>query len=247
MSRSESPTHLALKRGALHWAQNQGFDVVAEEVRIPRSSYRADVVACDTTLKGGPQVLRTAVFECKQSRSDLLKDSRAVKQTLDRIGELTERKQELDRLLGTHYPSLRTGDELFHEFVVPVDPAALGHVGYTQTVRELEKLQRRLYGKTKFDKLYQWRSADLHYLVVLDGLLQPHECPHGWGLLSWDGASYDAERPDAPLLTQHSLPELCNATPAHRLEMLIGVAKTATRSANRAQSSSRPATDLDED
>jgi hypothetical protein len=233
MSRSESPFHLALKSAALRWAQSLGFDVVATEVRIPGSGYRADVIACETTLRGGPQVRRTAVFECKQSRSDLLKDSRSVQRTLDRLRELQSRKHDLDRLLGTHYPSLRTSEELFNEFVVPVDPASLGHEGYQSTLRELEKLQRRLFGKTKFDKLVQWQSADLHYLVVMEGIIEPFESPGGWGLLTWDQTTMHPEFPSVPQLHQVSPPTKCEPGEARRLEMLIGAAKVATREMNR--------------
>ena len=224
-TRSESAAHRALKRAAALWAQEQGFNLVAEDVRIPRSSYRADVVAADSTLVGGPRIQRTAVFECKQARSDLLKDSREVLKTTQRIAELSQRKHELDRLLGLHYPSLRTSDELFAEFVVPVDVGTLGHEGYAAVVRELDQLQNRLYGKTKFDRLFTRQCVDFHYLVVQPGILQPHEVPQGWGLLVWnetlDSLSLDAQ------------PTLCQPSPAHRLELILGIARTATRWLNK--------------
>jgi len=225
-SRSETAAHRALKRASVLWAQAQGFNLVAEEVRIPRSSYRADVVAGESTLKAGPQMLRTAVFECKQSRSDLLKDSRAVKETLLRIEELTERKHDLDRLLGLHYPSLRTSEELFPEFVVPVDADKLGHEGYAGVVRELDKLQHRLYGKTKFDRIMSRQCADLHYLVICSGIIEPYEVPQGWGLLVWE----DESETDLKLVVQ---PTLGQTSEACRIEMLLGIARTATRWLNK--------------
>ena len=233
MSRSETAAHRALKRAAVLWAQVQGFNLVAEEVRIPRSSYRADVVACETTLKGGPRVLRSAVFECKQARSDLLKDSRAIHHTTERIGELMARKHELDRLLGLHYPSLRRSDELFAEFVVPVEADKLGHEGYAAIVRELDRLQRRLYGKTKFDRLLNYQNADLHYVVIAPGILQPHEAPQGWGLLEWDGTTMEPQFPEVPKLTLTTQPTLCKTLESCRTELLINIARTATRALNK--------------
>lgn len=233
MNRSESQTHRDLKRAAVFWAQVHGYNMVAEEVRIPRSSYRADVVACETTLKGGPGVVRTALFECKQSRSDLLKDSREVQQTSARIAELMERKSELDRLLGLHYPSLRISEELFNQFVVPVEADKLGHEGYAATVRELEKLERRLYGKTKFDRLLKYQNADFHYLVIRQGIIAPHETPLGWGLLEWDGSTFELLAPDVPQLIFTTPPTLCQTTAACRTELLIGIARTATRWLNK--------------
>ena len=232
-TRSESQFHRDLKRAAVFWAQAHGFSLVAEEVRIPRSSYRADVVAGDSTLKGGPRVLRTAIFECKQSRSDLLKDGREVRDTSLRIQELTGRKHELDRLLGLHYPTLRTSEELFAEFVVPVEASKLGHEGYASVVRELAKLQQRLYGKTKFDRLMARQSADLHYLVAREGIVEPHEVPPGWGLLTWDGSTQAPAQSDVPHLALITQPTLCQTTDACRLEMLMGIARTATRALNK--------------
>ena len=218
-ARGESPQHLALKQAAIAWALENGYTIAAPEIRIPRSSYRADVVAVTTTLKGGPQITRSAIFECKQSRSDLIKDSRLVQKTLERIGELTARKQTLDSLLGPHYPSLRTSDELFNDFTVPVDPATLGHEGYTAVTRELGILQNRLYGKTKFDRLIHYQNADLHYLVTTPGLFQPHEVPSGWGHLQLD---------ESGTLTLLHSPTLCQTSPDKRLEMLISLARRAT-------------------
>lgn len=218
-SRSETPQHIALKHAAMVWALETGFTIAVPEIRIPRSSYRADVVALETTLKAGSHILRSAVFECKQSRSDLIKDSRNVQKTLRRIAELTERKQKLDSLLGTHYPSLRTSDELFNDFTVPVDTATLGHEGYAAVTRELAMLQNRLYGKTKFDRLIHYQNADLHYLVTTPGLFQPHEVPAGWGHLQMES--------DGTLKLLHP-PQLMAPTPEKRLEMLISCARRAT-------------------
>lgn len=232
-SRAETERHRTLKRAAVFWAQSRGFGLAAEEVRIPRSGYRADVVACESALKGGPRVVRSALFECKQARSDLLKDSRLVRQTTERIAELTARKHALDRLLGLHYPSLRRSDELFADFVVPVEADKLGHDGYAKTVRELAKLQERLYGKTKFDKLLQYQNADLHYIVVMEGILQAHEVPPGWGMLVWDGRSMETLAPDVPHLVLEVQPLLCTTTEACRQELLLGIARTATRWLNK--------------
>jgi hypothetical protein len=218
-ARGESPQHLALKHAAIAWALENGYTIAAAEIRIPRSAYRADVVALTTTLRGGPQITRSAIFECKQSRSDLIKDSRLVQKTLDRIAELTARKHTLDTLLGVHYPSLRTSDELFNDFTVPIDPVSLGHEGYSSVNKELCLLQNRLFGKTKFDRLIHYQNADVHYLVTISGLFQPHEVPSGWGHLQ-------LEENGSLVILQ--APTLCQPSPDKRLEMLISLARRAT-------------------
>src|SRR6185503_15377110 len=70
MRSAETEHHSRLKTLALAWAQANGFAICAPEVRVPRSGFRADVAACSRGAGA-----RTAVFECKQSRADLLKDA----------------------------------------------------------------------------------------------------------------------------------------------------------------------------
>ncbi len=184
-SNGESPAHSELKRLAIHWALENGFPAVATEVRLPRSAFRADVVA----YRPGKNALGlTAVFECKQSRADFLKDSYATQSTRERLLKLEERRATLERLLRVHHPSLRQGESLFEEFDA-VDFDQLDHRTYHRVLREIGILQRRLYGKTKFDRLTRYRCANLNYLVVAPGILRPEEVPVGWGVLGRrDGA-----------------------------------------------------------
>src|SRR5450432_2129622 len=70
------------------WAREQGYSCCGFEVRLPNSGYRADVAAYRPASEVAPFVFAgktsrrrqaaigsTAVFECKQSRADLVKDS----------------------------------------------------------------------------------------------------------------------------------------------------------------------------
>ena len=41
--------------------------------------------------------------------------------------------------------------------------------------------------KTKFDRLLSYGLANLHYLVVEERIVDPHEVPAGWGLLVRSG------------------------------------------------------------
>ena len=79
----ESQRHWRLKQAALAWLAEQQYPVRATEIRLPNGNYRADVVAYRPELalsveKKGPrqhQVGVTAILECKQARSDFLKDT----------------------------------------------------------------------------------------------------------------------------------------------------------------------------
>lgn len=224
-SRGESAKHLLLKRAAIAWAQTNHFQVVGEEVRVPHSHYRADVAAC--RIDRGQPVL-SALFECKQARSDFLKDSRAVEETVKRLAELEERRRDLDRLLGLHYPTLRASGELFQEFVVPVRADELGHEGYAAVQKEISLLQRRLYGRTKFSRLVRYANASLHYLVVQPGILDPAEVPAGWGLLMLAPESPALSDGIPPLQELHK-PTLCDTAPGRHVEMLSCIARAGTR------------------
>src|SRR5215217_7388283 len=102
MPSTETENHSRLKSLALAWAQENGFAICGLEVRVPRSGYRADVAAIGRGREG-----RAAVFECKQSRADLLKDSHAEMATRTRLAELTQRRRTLEEMLAVHRPDLR--------------------------------------------------------------------------------------------------------------------------------------------
>src|SRR5438477_3326218 len=128
-SRSETATHLELKRLALLWAQENCYPVVALEVSLPQGRYRADVVAYRPQKNG--TLGHTAVFECKQSAPDLRRDDCRSLQTLARLDSLYRRRQILEKHLRIHYPTLRTGETLFPEWDAH-DFAAIEHRGYAR-------------------------------------------------------------------------------------------------------------------
>lgn len=111
MLSAETPSHQRLKALALVWAQANGFAICGLAVRIPRSGHRADVAVC-----GRGAGARTAVFECKQARADLLKDAHAEAVTRARLADLVERRRKLEEMFTVHRPDLRRGEALFPEF-----------------------------------------------------------------------------------------------------------------------------------
>lgn len=193
----ESAAHLALKRAAYLWALEQGYRCTAMEVSLPNSSYRADVAAYRPTRRRVPEpdpvglttrlVVRdvlgsTAIFECKQARSDFLKDSREHRAVSAELAQLATRRDALERQLKIHYPRLQRGDSLFPEYQT-AELEHLEHKPYRRVVRRMEVLHRQLYEQTKFDKIRRQGIANLYYLVTMPGILQVHEVPTGWGLL----------------------------------------------------------------
>ena len=191
--KGESAAHRALKQLASAWARTHRFDLTATEVRLPRSAYRADVAAATPRQLGSQAV--TAVFECKVSRADFLRDAAIEEATRRKVKQLSERLEVLNELIGGHRPDLRRGDTLFPEFEC-IDLRGSRHATHTALTKSLRAAQAALYEGTKFSRLTRWRAANFLYLVVESSdLASPHEIPSGWGLLVRRGEELQCERP----------------------------------------------------
>ena len=177
--KSETATHLRLKRLALLWAQAHGYSACAFEVSLPRCRYRADVAAYRPNPKG---VGSTIIFECKQARQDLRRDNGCSAETTQRLEAVFRRRQILEKHFRIHYPALRLADSLFAEFDSH-NFGAIEHRGYARVLRELNALQNRLFDCTKFEKLVRYRCANLFFLVLPSELFRESEIPLGWGAL----------------------------------------------------------------
>ena len=213
---AETAAHRALKRLALEWAVARRLVLAATEVRLPRSNYRADVAAATPRALSGNAV--TAVFECKASRADFLRDSAPEAGAAEAIAQLRGRLAALRALIAGHRPDLRRGEELFAEFDA-YDLRGLRHETHDQLTAELRIAERKLQEGTKFARLFRWRAASLLYLVTEDELLEPPELPEGWGWL--------VRRGDA--LELAARPCLRDTTPAERVALVERIAAVAAR------------------
>jgi hypothetical protein len=213
---SETPAHRALKLLALDWAREHRLLIAATEVRLPRSGYRADVVAAPPRVLAANAV--TAVFECKVSRPDFLRDSAREAGAAELLVRMSERLMALRALIGAHRPDLRRREELFSEFDA-VDLRGLKHETHERLQAEYRAAQRKLHEGTKFAKLARWRSASLLYLVTEEGICRSHEVPDSWGLLVRNGDRLE-------LSIQ---PCRHDTTPAERVAVVERIASVAGR------------------
>ena len=184
MRRSESWRHLNLKKLAAQWAYANGFRCIGIEVRAPRSRFRVDVAAYRPGRMSEPLVV---IFECKQSRPDLLRDIAEIDAMRHKLRELQQRRAKLEELLLTHYPSLRAGESLLPEW----DTFAgefLAHDGYQRLLAGIIRIQNQLQDCTKFAWITRYRLANLHYMVAPEKLMTLDELPPGWGLLESNDA-----------------------------------------------------------
>lgn len=217
--RTETETHLRLKRQALVWAQANGYGACAAEVSLPQCRYRADVAAYRSRAH---EATVTAIFECKQALPDLRRDNCKTAATRERLRSLSRRRQILEKHLRIHYPTLRTGDSLFAEYDSH-DFDAIGHRGYRRVIREATALQNRLFGGTKFECLVRYLCANLFFLVLPNELSGETDTPEGWGILAeQDGSLHLLRRPAWHDNTEQS-----------RARLLQRIAAAGTRQFNR--------------
>ena len=205
---AETERHRNLKALALLWAQARGYTCAALEVALPRCNFRADLAAYKPIWSHAPQRIggaswmasgasdagaggedesgsiigATAVFECKQSRGDLLNDCTLALAASAELQALHERRATLEKLLRVHHPSLANGDSLFSEWT-SFSFESLNHRGYQSVLRKIAVAQRKILLNNKFEKLLRYRCANVFYLVVEEGICAEHELPLGWGLL----------------------------------------------------------------
>ena len=196
MAGGETLKHSSLKTLAFAWARANGMPLAAPETSFPHRRFRVDVAACCPVRKvpsrpdarGITSILKAAaIFECKQVRGDLIRDNQRRDLVTNRLKDLEGRRERLEALLQIHLPHLANGESLFPEF----DSYRLRehrHEGYRKLVRHIAIARRGILEGTKFDRLFSYRLANLHYLVVEENLVEPHEVPGGWGLLVRAGA-----------------------------------------------------------
>lgn len=220
MATGETQAHRTLKRLALEWARAARLVIAGVEVRIPHSGYRADVAAA-SRHPAGPEG-RVALFECKQSRADFLRDQADEAATRTQAAALAARVQALRAAVASHRPDLRRGESLFAEFD-SYDLRGLRHDTLHGLERELDVLQQKLLTSVKFSRLRTYHAADLLYLVTEPGIMEAHEVPDGWGWLVRDGETLVLIQPPVRHETQ----------PDRRLAWLESIAIAGMRATKR--------------
>lgn len=185
--------HAELKVLAKEWLGGQGCRAVATEVRLPLSPYRVDVAGYRVSGKQGV-FGESFALECKQCRSDFLRDASAEDSARAERAELVREVESLRSLLRVHLPDCRLGRSLFGEFD-EYDFGELRHEKWRRSVSRLSLLERRLADGVKFSRIARYGSANYCYLVIEEGVLRRmEEVPLGWGCLVREGDGLRLER-----------------------------------------------------
>jgi hypothetical protein len=221
----ETQAHLKLKSRAVAFLRRLGCAALATEVRCPIPRFRVDAAGY---LDREPATRRrcepcTVLIECKQARSDFLRDREdpgALLALRDSLRHLREQVEE--QRIKRHEPHLRVeGSSLFAE-LERWDFASSRLAGYRRLLERIRDVERRLYGHTKFLTIARYALADRLYLAAPAGLIEPRELPEHWGLLTLARSELQVSI-EAP-------PRPCK--PRHRARLLRDIAVAASRAAH---------------
>jgi len=159
----------------------------AADAAEPRRSAQEPAEARIVTQPSGRRRVRTpntVIIECKRSRQDFFRDGEDVEALLRQRELLRERRREIEetRVKRAEPHLRRSGSALFSE-LEEWDFSESRHPAYRRVLRELKRLDHRLYGHAKFSKLVKYRLADHLLVLAPSALIRPAELPEGWGLL----------------------------------------------------------------
>ncbi|MBX3358946.1 MAG: hypothetical protein KF745_11030 [Phycisphaeraceae bacterium] len=180
-------------------------------------------------IQRGPRS-KTIVVECKQSRSDFLRETNDTERLIEVRRRLHVVRNRLEvELIRANEPHLRrSGTALFHD-LEEWDYSASRLPTYRAVLRELRMLDNAIHGGTKFWAMSRYRIADAAFLAAPVGMIRARELPPGWGLLE---ATRDSLRNQNSGWTALRVAVPALETPApqvHRDRMLREIAAAATR------------------
>lgn len=205
----ETAHHSTLKRLAAAFLLREGFQAVGIEVRCPGSRYRVDAagyldqlpwptakdargaatlwstIPPDTGMHRNRRCPpRTIIIECKQSRSDFIRDDGRAEELLALRDQARRWKSLLEeKRIKVSEPHLReSGSALFTQLET-WNFAGSRLTSYRKLLRRIRQLEAQLHGETKFCLMSRYRLADQLYLLAPRGLVRAREVPDGWGLI----------------------------------------------------------------
>jgi len=218
----------ALQRAVLHWLEETDRPTgLACDVVTRISLLRADVAAfwsgpVRNPHKEGPtrimQPIRTMLVQCHLERDECWPDCIRSAEILPKLKALKAELVQVQETIRHEEPQLRDDDALFEEYAEwRYEDSANRH--YHHLRRAIEKLEHGLYHGTKFERIRRAQVADLLYLAVPAGMVEPDELADGWGLL-WIEQDLSVR--------QMAVPESRDCLPSNRMHLIQNLA-TACR------------------
>lgn len=182
---------MTMRRSIAKWFwENMPPNALAMDVPTRPASLKVDVAAFWTaarrriTAKSGIVAPKqSAIVICCLSREDCWPEC-ANSETL--LKEITEIKQTLvqqEAEIRATEPHLRDGNMLFEE-LASWDYSKSSCKSYHTNRHRLANMETALFKGTRLARIDASQCANLHYLAVPEGILEPHELVDGWGLFT---------------------------------------------------------------
>jgi len=220
-----------LRRAVLRWFMEQERPPtgLASDVATRISRYRADVAAFWSRSRRnphglGPRLLlvpeQTAIVQCHVERDECWPDCTRAMELLPELKALRDRLREIEERIRKKEPYLREDASLFED---------MAQWRYEETKdrewhrvrRQIEKCEHALYHGTKFERIRSAALADVLFVAVPSGVVQPEELADGWGLLWVD------EKLKVSVVSEPT-PREC--LPEHRMHLVQNIAAAAAGS-----------------
>jgi sRNA-binding carbon storage regulator CsrA len=148
------------------------------DAQAPAGDRRANPVAARVRCEP-----RTVIIECKQSRADFLRDRDNLDALLKAREAMEERRRRFAEKVRETEPHLQSTSGVLFSELGEWNLDASTNPTYRRILRELEKIDERLHGGTKFHRLTRYRLAERLYLLAPAGVVGRREVPPGWGLV----------------------------------------------------------------
>ncbi|MDA0974818.1 MAG: hypothetical protein ACO3YY_01165 [Phycisphaerales bacterium] len=183
----------------------------------------------------GPRSPRLVVVECKQSRADFFRNHvgrEGVLAERERLERLARRIEE--RRIKRHEPHLRRIEAGLFEDRETWNFQATSIGAYHRIRERLDRVDRDLYGRSKFDLLVRYRLADHVVVLAPRGLIRPRELPPSWGLLECSRRQRLGRAEPGERLRTRRRPDRLESDDGRRQRFLRNIAASASRAALKA-------------
>lgn len=255
----ETHAHARLKTIAQVFLHRLGFTAIAAEVMCPLNRYRFDVAghidrsplapgadppeddSVQRALFEPPAARqkippRSVVIECKQERSDFLRERHDLDRLIARREKLDamRRRFEVNHLCEAE-PGLREGGTSLFRELETWDFGSSRNGQYQRLLRRIDLTDSAIHHGVKLSRMARYRLADRMYVLAPTGSVAVRELPEGWGLLEVPGGVIDAVRsPLGELAEQVRVvrrARVMESPPKFRNRLLRNIAAASTREA----------------
>lgn len=195
---------------------------IAADVHTRKSKYKVAAAGFWRNEKSrkGTDIVKTALVVMCDDADYCFSDCAGREMRMDKIRQLQERKDFLEAEIRCTEPHLAAADDLFSEFRT-WDYNSTGNPEYCKLCRELAREIQALAQGSKLEYIRRAGNADLCYLAIPGGLIDPGMIPAEWGVveLTADGKRFKMAR-------EAAVSE--NVTPAGRIRLALNIARSAS-------------------